>query len=403
VKSWKVAVVSAFGRGETLALALHERGFNVKVIDLTSAFGNHYHRGGGPFPIVQKSYLPAQRDLLKRTQVMNEGLTLWLKDGPLELNGPMTEIHINNSPALRAWKSGVKASNFTQAWLVRWLNQWASPVYREVWSKSDASRFPAQEPLGLIPIEDEARVLSFEWLTGMAVEVLATRSLKDVRVERGRLAELEIENNGTRVVGADQWIWCLSSYETHMLAPEVAEKIFWRGITEPQWCWISFACSMQTGPWVSGWPEYSVLIGDIYLPWVYSNAAVIRKLENGRLRLWLKVPHSRAEDIDARRGWALGIENLLRSHLPQADFKVDSSAWKLCPSSVIYSEDDLAHGGGKWKNWDWIASENLPRVDMTARLEREAQAFDRLIDWQTTQIRKQGGSRSELTNIGRTN
>jgi hypothetical protein len=393
MKGWQVAVVTAFGRGETLALELHERGFNVKVVDLTPAFSSSYHRGAGPFPIVQKSYLPAQRDLFKRTRPMTEGLTLWLKDGPLELNGPMTDIHRENSPALRAWKTGQRSSDFTQAWLVRWLNQWASPVYKEVWSKSDASYFPANQPLSLVPVADEARVMSFEWLTGMAVEVWSTRTIKDVRTENGRITDIEIENNGTRVVEADQWIWCLSSHETHMLAPAVADKIFWRGTIEPEWCWLAFDCTMKTGPWLQGWPDYSVLIGDIYLPWVYSNAAVLRRLEGDRLRVWLKVPFARAEDIDARRGWALGIENLLRSHLPAADFKVDSSAWQLCPNSLIFAEDALSQGGGKWKNWDWISPENLPRVDMAARLEREAECFERLIVWQSEQIRKQRGRR----------
>ncbi len=391
MKGWLVGIVSAFGRGETLALALHERGFRVKVIDLTPAFSNVYHRGLGPFPVVNKVFMPAQRDLLQALPPLEGGLSIWLKNGPLELNGPMTSVHMQNSPALKAWKEQESHTEFSQAWLNRWLKEWASPVFRESSPELDRSPFPAHEPMKLVPIEMEARCMSFHRRSHPAVEVLATQSLKDIRTENSRIAEIEIESSGTRVIGADQWVWCLSSSETHRIAPEVATRVFWRGIVQPEWCWLNFECTMNRGPWSAGWPNYCVLIGDVYLPWVYSNAAVLRKLDDDRLRIWLKVPYARVEDIDGRRGWAMGIENLLRSHLPQADFKVDSSVWQVCPSSFVYAEETLLHGGGRWKNWDWISPENLPRLDLSARLEREAQSFERLLRWQREQVRKQGG------------
>jgi hypothetical protein len=42
---------------------------------------------------------------------------------------------------------------------------------------------------------------------------------------------------------------------------------------------------------------------------------------------------------------------------------------------------------------EWIAPETLSRLDWVARLEAEATAFERLSDWRTDQMRKQGAER----------
>lgn len=390
MKDWPVTLVSAFGRAETLALALHENGFRVEVIDLTPAFPPEYRRGPGPFPIVNKTYLPAQRDLLKRTQPLVGGLTLWLKDGPLELTGPMAEFHAQSHPELKAWQQEDGRGDFTRTWLGRWLKQWASPIFNESWQEAKDTPFPAAEPLALLPVESEEQVMSFEHVMQKSVTVHSCTGLRDVRVENQRLLQIEVDCGRSLVVTAEQWIWCLSSYETQMLNPDVASKIFYRGALTPEWSWLSFEGSFQDGPWTNGLPPYVVVIGDVYLPWAYSNAAIFRRLEGLKFRVWIKVPRARGHDIDARRGWALGIENNLRARLPQAEWSIDSSAWAQCPHSEVFAADVRHEAAGHWKNWDWISAENLPRLDLSVRLEREAASFARLNEWRNEQIKKQG-------------
>ena len=161
----------------------------------------------------------------------------------------------------------------------------------------------------------------------------------------------------------------------------------------PEWTWISLDGTMKSGPWCDGLPTYSVVIGDIFLPWAYANTFVLRRLEGTRFRVWLKVPFERASHIDARRGWALGAENLLRARLPLADWSIDSGAWSRCPNSEVFPSSLRGELPGQWKNWDWISSETLPRLDLSARLEREATSFNRLIGWRNDQIKKQGVQR----------
>ncbi len=391
MRDWPVNIVSAFGRGESLALALHENGFQVQILDFTPAFPAEYHRGAGPFPIVNKTYLPAQRDLLKQLVPLPHGLNLWLKDGPLDLSGPFQSVHSAQHPELQAWRSGAAGSGeFSSTWLERWLRQWASPFYSETWNDSGDPAFPAAQPLGLLPIAQEERALNFMQLMSKGIGVRTCTRLMDARAESSKLLELEVECGTQLSAKSAQWVWCLSSHETKTLNEEVARVLFWRGVLEPEWAWISFEGSMEQGPWCDGLPALSVVMGDVFLPWVYANTFILRRCEGTRLRVWLKVPRTRGLVIDARRGWGLGVENLLRARLPQADWRIDSGAWSLCPTSEVYASEARGEVPGQWKNWDWISGETLPRLDLSARLEREADAFARLISWRNDQLKKQG-------------
>ena len=75
---WPVNIVSAFGRGETLALALQDEGFDVRIIDFTKALGADWNTGAGPFPVAQKAYLPKQEKFLQELRPLPRGLTFWL-------------------------------------------------------------------------------------------------------------------------------------------------------------------------------------------------------------------------------------------------------------------------------------------------------------------------------------
>ena len=233
-------------------------------------------------------------------------------------------------------------------------------------------------------------MVGFERLLSKGVMVHACTHLHDVRAESSQLQELEVECGSRLVASASQWVWCLSSSETQMLSETVAKTLFWRGVLTPEWTWLSLDGTMKIGPWCDGLPTYSVVIGDIFLPWAYANTFVLRRLEGTRLRVWLKVPSGRAGHIDARRGWGLGVENLLRARLPLADWSIDSGAWSRCPNSEVFPTSVRGEVPGQWKNWDWISAETLPRLDLSARLEREATSFNRLIGWRNDQIKKQG-------------
>jgi hypothetical protein len=390
-----VNLVSAFGRGETLAVALHESGFEVKILDFSQAFAPEYHRGAGPFPVIKKEFIPAQKEYMDSVHPVPQGLTIWLKDGPIELTGPFAQVHILSHPEIQAWQTNAKGGGFSRLWLQRFLRHWASPYESEHWEATEDPSFPAELPLGVIDAEQEPHAHSFEKARLGGIEIHACHWLRGANWQGSRLTDLLVDAGRDIGIQGAQWVWCLSSHETKKFGERAARKIFWRGLFEPEWSWLSFTGEIQKGPWSDGLPVYCVMVGDVYLPWLYANACVLRRESATKFRYWLKVPTERVSDIDARRAWALELEKVLLARLPQAKWIVDSSDWSVCPNSEVYGAAARAQRRGQWKNWDWIAPETLPRLDVSARLQREAESFRRLIQWREDQKKKQGGARRD--------
>jgi hypothetical protein len=390
LSDWTVNLVSAFGRGETLALALHENGFQVKVLDFTSAFAPEYQRGFGPFPVVDKAFSIAQRELLNDVTAQTQGLTLWLGDGPIELTGPLASVHIHSHPEIQAWKTNSLSGDFSRTWLQHFLRQWTSPYFSESWGEALDTVFPAELALGDIP---DQKFHGFERMKPKKIEVLNCSALRDVQLQGNRVANVEIEAGNSMALNAQQWVWCLSSSETEKMGKTAARKLFGREIFQPEWAWLSFGGVMSKGPWTAGLPNSVVVIGDVYLPWYYSNVAVLKRVDETRFRIWIKVPRSRAGDIDARRGWASELQRLMTQRLPLAAWKMDSGDWNLCPHSEIYPASLRGKRVNQFKNWNLIAPSMLKRLDLSARLEVEAETFKRLQQWRNQESKKQGGRR----------
>lgn len=396
MSQWSVNMISAFGRGETLALALHENGFQVRIYDFTAMFAQEYHRGAGPFPIVDKAFVPAQREFLNEVAIQPQGLTLWLKDGPLELTGPFSAVHIHSHPEVQAWKTESSSGDFSRQWLNRFLRQWTSAYFSD--SARDTTRdqaFPAELMLGTIPAARETSLFNFERVRAKGVEVIPCTSFRDVQFQAGRMCELEVSAGQALAVRAAQWIWCLSSSETQTFDGEssVSQKVFGRHIYVPEWAWVSFRGGMHKGPWTEGLPSSFMVIGDVYLPWCYGNCVMINRSDDLRFRAWMKVPRSRMHDIDARRQWSAEAEKILWARLPMAEWKIDSADWSVCPHSEVYSSSTRGTRLNRFRNCHLITPESLARLDIGARLEREAETFRELLKWRNEQMKKQGARR----------
>lgn len=387
---WPVTLVSANGRAATLALALHENGFKVQVLDFTATLPTETHHGAGPFPLLNKTYLPAQKEWLQTALPLVNGLQIWLPEGPIALTGPLRDVHAQHHRELSNWLAARADGDFGQHWLARWLKQWASPFFSESWQDDSGPEFPVNEALALLPAGSEARTVSFAHLMAKGLNVRPCKGFIEVRAEGGRLKELVVDVGTGLAVPAEQWVWCLSSAETFASGAEVARQLFWRGPMKPDWVWMSFEGSFVPGPWNDGLPDYSVVMGDVHLPWAHANVFVLRRLSETGVRVWLKVPLARSENIDLRRGWALGIENTLRARLPLAEWRIDSALWSVCAEACAFPRELRGELPGHWKNWDWISAETLPRLDLSARLEREAASFERIVSWRNEQLKKQG-------------
>ncbi|MBX3021303.1 MAG: hypothetical protein KF799_06450 [Bdellovibrionales bacterium] len=387
---WEVNLVTAFGRGETLAQQLQNNAFHVRVLDFTAAFPREYLRGPGPFPIANEVSGAEAKTFLAESEKLERGLAFWLPDGPLELNSAMTPFYAETRADVKALHHPV--AEFKNDWLRRFLLQWASPLHMESWALETRSMFPFDSELGLIPSYEEKQVMTFERFQAQGHPVISCQTIEDVGIDGSRLAEIVVSAGQSMAYGADQWIWCLSSRETEMLNAEIAEQIFNRGIWRPEWSWVSFHAACEAGPWLDGFPGYMVVIGDVFLPWVYANSVIVRRTQGDNFQMWMKVPSKTLGDADQRRRWSMEAETLLNSRLSLAKWNVDSAQWGICPHSPVFEAHHKDWGAPAWKNFEWIAPERLERLDMGARLEREADCFVRLEQWRNDQIKKQGAS-----------
>jgi hypothetical protein len=387
---WSVTMISAYGRGESLALALKESGFDVQILDFTEALGAEWNRGLGPFPVATTAYLGKQEQFLSEVKALPRGMNFWLPDGPIELSGPMADFFNRTLPAVRNLHAK-DSPDFAVDWLKRFMKIWTSPFQLESWQASlPKATFPYADNIGMVPPTKEKRLMSFERYQTLEHKYLPSTTLSDVQFQGARITQLEAESGHKSAYRSAQWIWCLSSEETDRVGVEVAQQIFANKIRRPEWRWISFDGRCDRGPWSKGFPAYSIVINDLHLPWTYANMLVLRWTESDVFQVWLKVPAVSTQSEVRRSEWAEEVRAHLHRRLPLAAWSVDSSKVSLCPHSPVYdlsSQEDSLPG---WKNWDWIAPESLARLDLSARLEREAACYNRLVQWRNEQMKKQG-------------
>jgi hypothetical protein len=251
---WSVNLVTAFGRGETLALALIENGFQVNLLDFTAGLPDSYNRGPGPFPVALEEYHPAQKEFLSHVTPLSHGLSFWLPDGPVELGGPLGEFYASARSDVKTWKSGDVEKEFDQDWIRHFLRQWASPYHSESWQVQKSPEFPSG-PAGMLELEAETSLSEFTAYRKSGHAYLACNALNGVNLDGRRLKAIDTEG---ATFEADQWIWCLSAFETEQVGKVAAQKLFQQNISPPLWVWISLDVKLLRGPWSNGFPEQFV-------------------------------------------------------------------------------------------------------------------------------------------------
>lgn len=389
----EVNLISAFGRGETLAIGLQEHGFKVRVLDFTAAFSEKYNHGVGPFPVVRESYASIQKLWTDEVRSLPRGLSFWLPDGVLETKGPMADFFKRQNPAFESAAKDEAQAEFKEDWLRRFMGSWAAPLHVESWLPALASSFPFLADVGLIPASKEPRVQTFERFQTLDYEYVPCKLIKDVSIKGSRLAGIEVESGSMKAFGGEHWVWCLAGHETELVGASCMERLFGKSLRRPEWVWMNLIGACERGDWSSAFPEYSIVLGDVFLPWNYANAFVMRWIEPDVFDVWMKVPAASVFHAEQRARWAKEAQDILMARLPHARWAVNPEEWSLCPHSPVFDLSTKDWRAPSWKNWDWIAPETLSRLDWSARLQAEARCYDRLIQLRNEKMKKQGVER----------
>lgn len=387
---WKVTIVTAFGRGESLALMLADSGFTVRILDFTPGLPKRYGSGPGPFPILQQMFLPSQKPIVTELQILSRGICFWLPSGPIELAGPMASFYQEHNPAVMTLVTNEEGADFESDWMRKWMHHWVSPYYCESWQRTFGRSFSGREPLGFWNEQDEKDHFSFTSFKSTGGDYSECSGLVDMQAVGSRLVEIEAESKRSFAEQSEQWIWQLSTHETRLLNPRVAETLFGRDVREPTWHWMCVTAELSQARGPTGMPDYGAMVEDLYQPWTHENVIVWRWLTDFKVQLWLKVPASYWEDEASRRQVLVRMQSVWEMRMPGVKWKFDFDSWWVNPACAQYPlstrEWSLAH----WKNWNWISPESDGRVDFAARLESGAQAYHRLIQWRNDLVQKQG-------------
>lgn len=418
----EVAILSAFGRGNWLAAELVEKGFSVQLLDVSEQMGRWAPEDWeGPFGLLQVDHMTnlqanrlAEEDYFDQ---LKEGVTVWPPAGPLDMRGYLTPHWVNQDPAMRRLRHYLQNYftmnsaereelqdeffdlGFDETWLVHLAHQWASNVFRD-----QALNFGDGEPLALFSPFSIRRITrkglqkSLDWCREKGVEVLANLKPVDVAIESGSLKALQVAGETTKVVTAENFVWCLSSGETKWLAPHAAEKLFPKGALAPEWCWMRWRLTGDFGLHSDVVAKHWIQIQDLGLPWTHDNFLVVQRCEVAHLfDVWARVPsHQRFQRAYIEEFGAL-IENRVNARVPHLNGRIQDKPQdyhydftELGPSLFpVFAEAELKKFSWRHLNQFYFDGvESVKNMDWTGRFKHQEKLVLELVKWKQKKMAK---------------
>lgn len=230
MKSIDVAIVSAFGRGNWLASELADRGMSAQLIDVTENMGRWTPEDWeGPFGFLQADQL-SQSQLSRLGEEdyhdnLTDGFTIWIKDGPIDMRGMLTQNWLDKLPAYAAAKTYINnfenlkpaeldeaqerliLSGFGRSWLVHFAHQFASPVFQQNALAINSGRpLPLFSPFFVRRVSRKGLQKSLEWCRSKGVEVVSSANVVDLAMDGKNCSGVQISGESSRVVVAKKYV-----------------------------------------------------------------------------------------------------------------------------------------------------------------------------------------------------
>ncbi len=392
-----VLIVSAYGRGYWLAAELQRENIPVVLIDVTSKLGFWPPEDiEGPFGFFKSDETTdsqGERVFLEDPfESVDQGFTMWLEDGPLELKSSLTQYRLqkNNQnkevcESLMSGKltykniSGIQkwaSENFKESWIMHLAHQLSSTTYVPSARASLVGKpLKLMNPFAVRKATRAGQQKSIEWLSQKKIEVHQKTELLDLSFKNNKtISGVEIHGERSGLMHVDQIVWMLSSEESYFVAPKIAKALFPEGALEPEWCWIRYRLKMSACPERDCLPIHMLVLNQITSPWTHQNMMVIQRtaLED-QFDVWIRIPNVQRFNKEYLRIRGEKIMGIIRERLPSTLPEIQSypqefyyTYSQIGPSSFpVYGEGLTSRrrqmsfnnvyldGAEVWKNYSW--------------------------------------------------
>ncbi|MGZ3745563.1 MAG: hypothetical protein ACXWRA_17280, partial [Pseudobdellovibrionaceae bacterium] len=411
------------GRGYWLAAELQRENIPVVLLDVTSKLGVWPPEDlEGPFGFFQPEEMTdSQGERIFSEdpfESVDQGFTLWVEDGPLELKSSLTEYRLqkNNQnkevcESLRAGKAGYKnlaglqkwaAENFEASWIMHLAHQWSATTYVPSARASLLGKaLKLMNPFFIRKATRAGQQKSLEWLRKKKVEVYQKTEILDLSFENSKaISGVEIHGERSGLMHVDQIVWMLNSEESYFVTPKIAKNLFPEGPLEPEWCWVRYRLKMSTCPERDSLPIHLLLLTQVTSPWTHQNLMVLQRtaLED-QFDVWIRIPNVQRFNKEYLRIRGEKVMEILRERLPLALPEIQSY-----PQEFYYTYSQIGpscfpvYGEGleprrchtKFKNINLDGSEIWKNYSWDEQFENQGLIRDSLLKWwKLLQLRKE--------------
>lgn len=416
-----ILIFSAFGRGNWIASELAQKlKLKVTLVDVSKYLG---HWGPedweGPFGLFGSQNLSnSQMERLEAedySDPVDEGFTLWLDKGPLELNGSLTSYllprfeigsevqeYIKDFDNLGEEKKGelirfFQRRDFQSVWFVHLAHQIASTHFSPNAQSFEQGRpLPLFSPYFLRRVTRRGFEKSLHWCADQGVQVIRNARIKDIQVKRQRCEGIEIENGFAGLVRAEKLVWMLTSEETDFFHSSFSKVFFSKGVIYSKWTWVRFRIQVPERTLFKSLPLKFVMIEKLSLPWTHSNLCFVEKtVRDQDFDIWLRIP-------SFQRFQKAYLKNLSQEFLGILEKRIAGLKLKILnmPQDHLYNYEQLGpprypvfnwreleslrnglKGFRRMKNVYFDGPEHWPNLDWTGRFEVQNQLYEKIKKW----------------------
>jgi hypothetical protein len=416
----QVVVVSIFGRGHWMAVELARKGIPTLLLDVTEQMGAWKSEDAiGPFGFFKTEELSEIQNerLFKdgKPQLVPQGLTLWLKSGPFELKGPVTEHRakalqipdeVMNYVSGKNLGGHLQKLSFEQNWLAHLSHQFLSTTYSLAAEAAGSSmRVPLFASYYVNSSNEKSAAKSLDqnlkWCESHGVKVVRAE-LRDLAFsDRKTLSGFEIKTDSSgqiQILKTEEVVWCLSGEETSMLGSKIQTTLFPHGVESSEWSWVRYQVKVkelgsQSALTRAQIPLDSLVIEDLMLPWTHENFIVLQKISDSDVfNAWIRVPTQQRFQKQYIENHGRGVLQVLNGRIhdnevviSESPIETDTTFAEIGPTRFPVYARNVAHKVSRKSlgNMHWDGPEIWPSYHAQSIFESQGQIVKQLAEWWT--------------------